>query len=205
MHTNPGPLCDNFDRCWLITSTTAGSRLPGDPRGITGTLRSLRGKRTRHNRLHEPLAPPQPDLQAYARNQMSGDSVLLEPAHAIALVQQFQDTCTHRSWHLLAAAVMPDHFHCVVGVPADPAPDQILQALKMWGSRRLNQLYGSRACGRWWTRSGSTRKLPHVQAVLAAIRYVLDQPNPLHVWSTEVPELGISAGVQSPGTSDSGN
>ncbi|MFM7918744.1 MAG: hypothetical protein ACKPJJ_00890, partial [Planctomycetaceae bacterium] len=97
MHSTPAALCDKFDRCWLITSTTAGSRLPGDPRGFTGTLRSHRGKRTRHNRLHEPLAPSQPALQAFARNQMGGDSVLLEAAHAVSLVQQFQDTCGHRS------------------------------------------------------------------------------------------------------------
>jgi len=56
----------------------------------------------------------------------------------------------------------------------------VLRDLKRYGSRALNQQHGHPQ--RWWTKSGSRRPLRAEPNVLAAIRYVRDQPQPLLVW-----------------------
>jgi REP element-mobilizing transposase RayT len=73
---------------------------------------------------------------------------------------------------------MRNHVHVVLGVPGDPEPDTLLRDLKSYASRAL----GARASGKWWTRSGSRRKLPDDAAVAAAIKYVRRQKFALAVW-----------------------
>ena len=48
--------------------------------------------------------------------------------------------------------------------------------------RILNRYWAKPKSGTWWTKSGSKRKLPNEHAVLAAVRYVKEQPNPLVIW-----------------------
>ncbi len=75
---------------------------------------------------------------------------------------------------------MANHVHLVVGVSCDPEPDTLLRDFKTFASRELNRLTGVKQ--RWWTQSGSTRKLPDESAVRAAIRYVETQERPLATW-----------------------
>ena len=83
---------------------------------------------------------------------------------------------------LLAAAVMANHVHLVVGVVGDPDPERILHSFKSYASRVLNKQWQRPRNGTWWTSSGSKRKLPSERAVTGAVRYVLDQKHPLVVW-----------------------
>jgi REP element-mobilizing transposase RayT len=98
------------------------------------------------------------------------------------LFRQFQETSAKRGWLLLAAAVMANHVHLVVGVPGDPDPAVILRDYKAYGSRSLNRRWAKPASDTWWTESGSKRKLSRDENVAAAVRYVRDQPHPLVVW-----------------------
>jgi hypothetical protein len=62
--------------------------------------------------------------------------------------------------------------------PDDIDPESVLHSFKSYASRRLNRVYGTRE---WWTKSGSTRKLPNETAIRAAVRYVKDRPGALCV------------------------
>jgi hypothetical protein len=71
--------------------------------------------------------------------------------------------------------------HVVVGVPGDPSPGTLLRDYKSYASRALNRSFGVRQSSTWWTESGSKRKLPHEDAIVAAVLYVARQVNPLVV------------------------
>jgi REP element-mobilizing transposase RayT len=96
----------------------------------------------------------------------------LTRAQAVVVLQALQETARHRSCVLLAAAVMANHVHIVVGVNGDPDPARLLADFKAYATRRLNQ-FERRT---WWTESGSRRKLSDESAIRAAVRYVLRQP-----------------------------
>ena len=95
---------------------------------------------------------------------------------------------------MLAVAIMSNHCHIVVGVPGDPEPSKILGDFKSYGSRHLNRHWARPMSRTWWTESGSKRKLPNEEAVLAAIKYVMEQAYPLVIWTAPIPEMGLPGG-----------
>ena len=152
------------------------------------------GPEVRHNIPGTPYDAELPPLEEHVRSQLKGDPVRFDVEHAVQLLEQFQETARYRTWRLFAVGIMANHIHIVIGVPGDPPPKILLKSLKSYGSRRLNRLFGDRESGTWWTESGSKRKLPDDRAVFAAIQYVIDQEFPLLIWTTAVPELGLSGG-----------
>ena len=165
-----------LDRHWLITSTTYGTWLPGDVRGFVSPVRDGDGSLVLHNLPGTPYDVDEPMLKRHAEQKLAGDAIWLSRAHASALIPQFRETAGHRKWRLLSAAVMSNHFHVVVTVPGDPSPSRILQDFKAYASRRLNSEWTRPVSETWWTESGSKRKLPDENAVMAAVRYVWNQP-----------------------------
>ena len=172
-----------MDRVWLLTWTTYGQWLPGDARGFVGDTRTPTWDKITHNAPGTPYDSDRPALAAYCRSIMKGPPLLLTADHAPPLLNQFRETANYRGWQLLAAAVMTNHVHLVVGVPGDPEPETLLQAFKAYASRRLNGLSGKPPGGTWWTESGSKRKLPDDRAEAAGIGYVKQQPFALLVWT----------------------
>jgi REP element-mobilizing transposase RayT len=171
-----------MDRYWLLTSTTYGTWLPGDSRGFVSNVREGAGPEVRHNQPGTAIDADMPGLVASSRATLKCPPILLVLEQAQALLAQFHETAAYRGWQLLAVAVMANHFHIVVGVPGDPDPADLLRDFKSYGSRALNRAWSKPASGTWWTESGSRRKLPDEAAVLAAVRYVKEQFNPLVVW-----------------------
>ena len=110
------------------------------------------------------------------------------------MLAQFQETACFRGWQLLAAGVMANHVHIVVGVPGDPDPSRLLNSFKAYGSRALNEHWDEPASETWWAASGSKRKLPGEDSVFAAVNYVMEQEYPLLIWTAEIPELGLTGG-----------
>jgi len=182
------------DRYWLLTSTTYGNWLPGDSRGFVSNVRVDDGAEVRHNIPGTPYDADMPELQEHVRSKMKSDPVRFHADHAVQLLEQFQETAKHRIWRLFAVAIMANHIHVVIGVPGDPEPERLLKDLKSYGSRRLNRKWGKPGSETWWTESGSKRKLPDDQAILAAIQYVVDQEFPLLIWTAAVPELCLPGG-----------
>ncbi|MBL9123095.1 MAG: transposase [Planctomycetaceae bacterium] len=105
--------------------------------------------------------------------------------HAKTLVDQWQITATIHEWRILAAAVMSNHFHLVVGAAETHHGSDLLRDFKSFGSRRLTEAFGRPRSGTWWTSSGSRRHLANGERVAAAVRYVLEQEFPLIVWRDE--------------------
>ena len=173
------------DRYWLLTSTTYGTRLPGEQRGFVGPVADGRGGHVIHNVPQTPYDEDLPALRRHARAAMKGEPVFLRRAQAEVVWVQFQETAAYRHWQLLAAAVMTNHFHLVVGTPGDPDPATMLRDFKSYASRALSRRWKRPESGTWWTESGSRRKLPHRQVVLQAIHYVKHQLHPLVLWYHE--------------------
>jgi REP element-mobilizing transposase RayT len=176
-----------MNRVWLLTWTTYGTWLPGDDRGFVSNVRDGDGLEVKHNTPGTPYDARQRGLAIAARDQMAGEPVWLTSEQATILAEQFRETASYRGWSLLALAIMANHVHLVVGVPGDPEPDTLLRDIKSYGSRRLNQRFGKPPSAKWWTASGSRRKLPDRRAVHAAVRYVQNQQRPLVVWVSENP------------------
>ena len=171
-----------MDRHWLLTWTTYGTWLPGDRRGFVGPIRQKDGSHVIHNMPGTNYDKDMPALEHKVKNSMKGERILLSLEQAVAISGQFQKTATYRNWGLCAVAVMANHVHLVVVVKDDPDPERLLHSFKSYASRALNNRWRKPINGTWWTVSGSKRKLPDKQAVVAAIQYVLNQGNPLVIW-----------------------
>ena len=191
---SPGEIPSAPDRYWLITWRTYGTWLPGDERGFVSPVRDEQGMEVIHNIPGTPYDTDVPALKRYATTLLKCVPIRLVLAQAECLLEQFQETCRYRRWQLLAVAVMTDHVHVVVGVPGDPNPSDILGDLKSYGSRSLNKKWTKPKSETWWAESGSKRKLPTDDAVLAAVKYVVEQEYPLIVWTAPIPELNQVGG-----------
>jgi REP element-mobilizing transposase RayT len=176
---------------WLLTSTTYGTWLPGDTRGSVTSVRerrigeSLGRSRVEHDKPGEAWEASIAGLQRTAIANLKSEPVLLDRSQAEVVLMQFRETCAFRKWELLAGSVMANHFHLVIAAADDPDPRKMLNDLKAYGSRALNEKFGQpKSQKKWWTANGSKRKLPDERAVAAAVNYVLHkQPNPLAVYS----------------------
>jgi REP element-mobilizing transposase RayT len=168
------------DRYWLLTWTTYGTWLPGDPRGSVTSVRTGSGPRIEHDQPGTPWEGPLPGLHAAARTALKGPPIYLSLEQAQVLLHQFQETAAYRGWLLGGVAVMTNHTHLVVGVHGDPDPEDIVGDFKSYGSRALNRQWGKPVNGSWWSGgSGSKRKLSDEAAVRAALEYVRRQYKPL--------------------------
>ncbi|MFV2069333.1 MAG: transposase [Pirellulales bacterium] len=137
-------------------------------------------------------------LQVASPANLQCPPIHLAQLQAEQLLRQFQETARLRQWSLFAVAIMANHCHIVAGVPGDPDPSKLLGDFKSYGSRSLNRRWSKPASGTWWTESGSKRKLPSEESVLAAVRYVLGQEYPLVLWTACIPELDLPGGQVDP-------
>src|SRR5438067_10677435 len=109
-------------RSWLLSNTTYGTWLPGDPRGSVTSVRDQRpgdeptSFRFEHDLPGEPWDEELPGLWRSAREQMKGSPLYLDLEKAEIVLAQFRETATYRTWTLRAAAIMANHFHLVVQV-----------------------------------------------------------------------------------------
>jgi REP element-mobilizing transposase RayT len=174
-----------MDRFWLLTWTTYGTWLLGDSRGSVTTVSDNSGPRHRHNAPGTAFDMSMPGLNRNAHAQMKCRPIFLNQLQAEVIARQIERTVLFRGWALSAYASMCNHLHVLVGVNGDPEPAEILRDLKSYASRALNSKWPKPPSGRWWTESGSRRKLPNDAAIKSAIQYIRKQHNPLIVWTDE--------------------
>lgn len=148
---------------YLITWTTYGSWLPGDNRGwVSGGTSGIQA--------------PDPERRGTAQATLVDAPVLLEAAQREVVEQTIRDHCAIRGWELHAVNVRTNHVHLVV--TADVSPEEVMNQLKAWCSRRLNEQLALRGANttekrkRWWTQHGSTKWINEAQYLRNAIRYV---------------------------------
>ena len=171
-----------MDRHWFLTWTCYGTWLPGDHRGFVGNVRE-NGEQVIHNIPGAPCDADMPRLEAWVHERMTGPPVILACDEAETILTQFQQTARVKQWSLLAASVMHNHAHIIVGVSGDPEPQMILETFKSWATRALKKICPLPLNGTFWTAKGSKRRLADEVDVIAGIIYVVKkQPNPLAVW-----------------------
>jgi REP element-mobilizing transposase RayT len=165
-------------RTWLLTWTTRGTWLPGDERGwVHGDPNNIHGT---------PHESPNERLRLWHLKRMKGNPVWLTKEQARVVLAAFMETAELQGWWLAAAAVMSNHIHLIATVDGDPDPGDLLRRFKTYSSRALNALGEKQT---WWTASGSTRKLPDISALNAALRYVMEQPGALANHQSDNPGL----------------
>ena len=138
-----------------ITWTTYGTWLPGDQRGwVEEDTPGIR--------------PPDADRLEEARKLMVAPAVRLSEAQRALVKETIEAHCLVRGWELHAVNVRTNHVHLVV--TADAHPDDVMNQLKAWCSRRLNEAAGGGA-RRWWTKHGSTKWINDEAYLAEAIDY----------------------------------
>jgi REP element-mobilizing transposase RayT len=129
-----------------------------------------------HRQFGSRLLEEDPQRIARERQRMDQAPYDLDENRREVVLQGLQERCRERSWNLLAAHVRSTHIHVIVG--AEVRPERIMNDLKSFVSRCLNEKKLDRPTCKRWARHGSTRWLWKHEDVRAAIRYVIDQQGP---------------------------
>jgi REP element-mobilizing transposase RayT len=119
------------------------------------------------------LVGADPKWVAWARYKMDQPPYLLDEIRREAVLVSIMERCSNRNWRLLAANVRTNHVHVLV--EAEAQPERVMNDLKSFASRRLNDLGFEATDRKRWARHGSTRWLWKREDVLAALKYVLDK------------------------------
>ncbi len=143
---------------YFITWTTYGSWLPGDERGWRA-----RGK--------PGIQQPDPKRKERAERLMSGDPVVLTLPQRTVVETTIKAHCDIRHWNLHAVNARTNHVHVVVTAEAEPA--KVMDQLKAWCSRHLNEQDGGKK--RWWTYHGSLEPINDEEHLVNAIQYTLER------------------------------
>lgn len=160
---------------YFITFSCYGSHVPGDACGSVDS---------HHNRYNGPLAEPSLNRTEAGRRAMRQKPYLLDAMTRAAVLNAAKLVCGHRAWNLLAAHIRTNHAHFVIEAPA--RPEKVLNDLKSYATRRINQGMPRATPRHHWSRHGSTRYLWTDQQVRNAIRYVVhEQGPPMAVYENE--------------------
>jgi REP element-mobilizing transposase RayT len=156
---------------YLITFVCYGTWLHGESGAVD----------RHHNLPGTPTLNADSAQLAEARERMKQQPYSLDACRRQIVLEALKEACVRRNWDLLAAHVRETHVHVVV--QADEKPEYVLNALKCYASRSLNQRRLESADRRRWARHGSTRYLWDREAVVAAMHYVVtEQGEPMAVY-----------------------
>ena len=162
---------------YFITFACYSTHLHGDESGSVDRRHNLFGGRTLET---------DPQRAAAERRSMNQPPYELDSDGRAVVLQAVGEVCRHRGWNLLEAHVRSNHVHVIA--EAEVPPEKVMNDLKAYASRALNQLGRDEPSRRRWARHGSTRWLWKDQDVREAIRYVVDeQGEPMAVFLGDVP------------------
>ena len=156
---------------YYITWTTYGNWMPGDCRG-------WRRKLTNRQAANQPPPDtnggyqPQPKLEAWCRDQMKGDAVLLSPTDRETVELAIREHCQYRKWYLFAVNPRSNHIHVVVR--ADAKPKAVRDQLKANSTRHLRQQAKPLDAVKTWTTGGDIEFIDNQDDLEQVIRYVLE-------------------------------
>ena len=113
---------------YFITFACYGAHLHGDESGSVDRYHNLFGSR---------LAEANPERVAVKRQQMDQAPYWLDRDRRAIVPGALREFCLHRSWNLWTVHVRTNHVHAVV--EAAVRPEMVMNALKSYASRGLNQ------------------------------------------------------------------
>ena len=147
---------------YFITFTTYGTRLHGDERGSVD----------RHTSgTAAPMLEPHAGREHVARASMSGQPVTLGVTEREVVEDAIHHVCQRRGWKLHALNVRSNHVHAVLS--AEQRPEDVMIALKAWGTRFLADRSFRERRARIWAVHGSTRWIKTEASFDLAVNYVL--------------------------------
>jgi len=97
----------------------------------------------------------------------------MEDSRRQVVLAALRERCQQQNWMLLAAHVRSNHVHMVVD--AEVSPERVMNDIKAYASRRLNEVRLDGPDRKRWARHGSTRWLWNREHVSAAIHYVVEE------------------------------
>jgi REP element-mobilizing transposase RayT len=148
---------------YFLTWTTYGTWLPGDERGWVAKPGEFRS--------------PDLRLQQASMSRMTEPALLLDGRQRLLVESTIADHCRMRGWHLHTVACRTNHVHVVV-TASGRHPEDVMNQLKAWCTRRLKEHNRGRTLGsqkvrsNWWTQRGSKRWLNEQVSLEEAIVYV---------------------------------
>jgi len=148
---------------YFITFSCYGSHLHGGRSGSVDTRHNLPGSR---------MLEADPTRVYIEQQRMDQPPYGMDKIRRDAVLTSVLERCSNSGWNLLAAHVRTNHLHLVM--EAEAKPERIMNDLKSYASRHLNQLGLDEPTRKRWARHGSTRWLWKRENVSAAIRYVVD-------------------------------
>jgi hypothetical protein len=131
---------------YLITFACYGCHLHGDEFGSVDKQHNLPGTRA---------LEADPRRLCMERQRMDQASYGMDDRRRDAVLAALLERCSNNGWNLLAAHVRTNHIHLVMG--AEAKPERIMNDLKSYASRSLNQLGLDEPTRKRWARHGSTR------------------------------------------------
>ena len=142
----------------FITWTTYGAWFPGDSRGW--------------RKWKSGEQPPRPLLEAWCRERMKEDPVLLTTNHRKKVEQVCRQHAEIRGWQLHALSVRSNHVH--MAVTAEAAPQTVRDQFKANATRVLRQPPDALANEKVWTRGGDIEILDDAEALEKVVTYIME-------------------------------
>jgi len=146
----------------LITFSTYGTHLPGDPRGSYDHIRKVERR----------YIPPNRALESSARDRQVQPLFELDASQREAVREAIVEKCRYRGWSLIALHIRATHVHGIADTPCEP--QQILHAWKSYATRHLRELGLIAADRKIWTHGGNVLGVDP-SSLRRAIRYVLEE------------------------------
>jgi REP element-mobilizing transposase RayT len=143
---------------YFITWTTYGTWLPGDARGWRKTRKGVQ--------------PPQPLLEAWCRDRMTENPVLLnetQRAKIEAVCREHAQVC---GWILHAVSARSNHVH--LAVTTDRKPQIVRDQCKANATRVLHQAPDAITNDKVWTRGGDCDIVDGEDELERAVEYILE-------------------------------
>ncbi len=153
----PAPLA------YLLTWTTYGTWLRGDPRGWVKN----------HASGSDEYEPGNAGLRASDTDAIAGPTIFFDAPARRLIEGAIRGVCEQREWMLHAINVRSNHVHVVVTAPVPP--EKAMTDFKAWSTRRLREAGVVAESGRVWTKHGSTRYLNSEASVVRAVEYVIHE------------------------------
>ena len=157
-------MADSDVLAYLITFPTYGSWLHGDDRGSVDR---------EHNIPGTALLDPDEARRSRSMRRLSHPPIALNKERRTVVHRTIVEVAQHRDWTLHALNVRTNHVHLVIS--ASELPEQVMNTLKSWSTRRMVEAGVLPANTRAWVRHGSTRYLWKTEQLEAACRYVCEQ------------------------------
>ena len=143
---------------YFITWSTYGTWLPGDARGWK---KAGEGQRV-----------PQPRLEEWCREQMTGAPITLNEIQRKKVEVVCREHAEHRRWDLHAVSARSNHVH--LAVTADKPAESVRDQFKANATRVLKSEPSALKCDKVWTRGGDTQVVDGESALEQVMVYILE-------------------------------